>query len=264
MPLYSSIGGSFSGLGRAKRPFNIITGGATVTDVVNYNGTGETWRVHKFTSTGASSLVVDYIIDPVNVLIVAGGGRGGDIGGGGGGAGGMLVGTLPATHFPKGTYSLSVGTGGQNSSLTTAIQTFTSFAGGIGPGYNGGGGGSGGSGAGGGGVTPSGGDSPTGGSGGGAATQTSQSPLTGYGNAGGTGGTGAYGGGGGGGAGGVGGSPQGAGAGRASNITGASVTYASGASSSTGGAGAANTGNGGQPQFQLGGSGIIVVAYKLY
>lgn len=262
MPIISSIPGNFSSLGRATNPYNIASGG-TVSDISNYNGTGQLWRVHKFLSNGTFS--VQSSVSSYSVLIVGGGGRGGSIGGGGGGAGGLLQGTLAKTYFPAGNYNVNVGNAGSNSSLVTASATFTAFAGGIGGDYTVGGGSSGGSGGGGGGQTPTvpPGDQPTGGFGGGAATQTSQSPLTGYGFAGGTGGTGAYGGGGGGGAGGAGGSPQIGGLGRSSNITGTSVTYAAGGGSGSGGPGAANTGNGGNPEYQPGGSGIIVIAYRL-
>ena len=94
MPIISSVSGNFSPIGRSKRPFNFATGGNTVADVVNYNGTGQIWRVHTFTGSGTlgftSSGVLPYS-SQISVLVVAGGGGGG-AGSVTGGAGGSSVG----------------------------------------------------------------------------------------------------------------------------------------------------------------------------
>jgi hypothetical protein len=55
-------------------PYNAATGG-TVTDVPNYNGTGETWRVHEF-GPGAASLVVTRATYQFKYLLTGGGGGG--------------------------------------------------------------------------------------------------------------------------------------------------------------------------------------------
>lgn len=59
------------GAGGVGNYFNSATGG-TVTEVADYNGTGETWRVHTFTSAG--SLEVIDSIQPFRVLVNGGGG----------------------------------------------------------------------------------------------------------------------------------------------------------------------------------------------
>ena len=97
--------------------FNKATGG-TITDVDNYNGTGQKWRVHAFTSN--STFTVQQNPQPFEVLVVGGGGHGGKGGwngvqgdpkrGGGGGNGGGFNRksgvTLDATS-----YSVTVGGG---------------------------------------------------------------------------------------------------------------------------------------------------------
>lgn len=90
-------------------PPTAATGG-TVTDVPNYNGSGETWRVHTFTNPG--SFVVT---GAGSMRYLANGGGGGGHGGsagifGSGGYGGQ-VSTSTAT-FSIGTYTIVVGAGG--------------------------------------------------------------------------------------------------------------------------------------------------------
>jgi hypothetical protein len=87
-------------------PYNVAAGG-TVTEVPNYNGTNETWRIHEFLAD--DTLEVLYAVEPFNVVLVAGGGSGGSTstvttrtpgdetgsspgrGVGGGGGGGVLA-----------------------------------------------------------------------------------------------------------------------------------------------------------------------------
>jgi hypothetical protein len=66
-------------------PWNSATGG-TVNDVDDYNGTGEKWRVHTFTSSGTLDLAI--AAQPCRVLVVGQGGNGGPVGSGRGGYGG--------------------------------------------------------------------------------------------------------------------------------------------------------------------------------
>ena len=259
---------------------------------------GITYRVHKFTSLGTTSIVLPAGITSVEYLVVAGGGGGGTFGGGG--AGGVIYGTLSVS---SGSYSVTVGDGGAgangsgNAYGTTGnnsvFSTITSHGGG-GGGYWGASGGtnglSGGSGGGGGGC-----DSGSGGSGG--------TPTSGEGNTGGSGsGSGSYTavGGGGGGAGATGQSGTAnvkggdGGIGISSSISGTTTYYGGGGgggctnettvgSGGGGGggngvynsganpavAGTSNTGGGGGGGWgagyagRKGGSGIVIVRYAI-
>ena len=153
--------------------FNSATGGNTTVDVANYNGNGQTWRVHTFNSS--STLTVTSADFPFTVLLVGGGGFGsgfnsyhGAVGGGGGGGrvvewdDMLTVGSIPVTVGALSVQSVFYGQ--------------TAPGGGNGGGAGGGGGSAGGSGGGGGG------SHSTGGSGG---TAVAGSPRAGYGNAGG-------------------------------------------------------------------------------
>jgi len=95
-------------------PFNSATcTGCTTIDVADYNGTGETWRVHTF-SPGTSSLNVTGSANDFRVLWVGGGGQSNGFSppnvapyhngfGGGGGAGRMVednARTIPAGTYP--------------------------------------------------------------------------------------------------------------------------------------------------------------------
>lgn len=244
-------------------PFNEAVGG-DVTDVDNYNGTGQKWRVHTFKST--SELIVKAASKPFRVLCVAGGagGAGGGPyygGGGGGGAGGLIfkeemalgVGTIPVTVGQGGAGGEGAREGAHNGVCgspggTSSIAGLQAVGGGGGGAYQS--------------------EGQSGGSGGGGYSgRGGYAGTPGQGNDGGPGGN--PGGGTGGGAGASGG---GGGGGKAVNITGANVTYANGAGcvDSGAGSGAANTGNGGQgtrggsPQYGgNGGSGVVIVAYQI-
>lgn len=211
--------------------FNSAIGG-TETTVSNYNGTGETWKVHAFTTTG--TLNVTGAPNPFRILTVGGGGGGGSgyqypdtgsSGGGGGGAGQVVV-TASAT-LSVAAYSVSVPGAG---AATSVGGLFTANAGG-----------------GGNSATPGGGPPPAAAWGG----------TSGNGFAGGSTGSnpGHRGGGGGGGASAVGGAADfgggGGGAGLVSNVTGSNVTYGIGgnggsaAGGSNGARGASGVGFGG-------------------
>ena len=82
--------------------FNAATGG-TVTDVPNYNGTGQTWRVHTFTSSG--TLTVSVGSQPF-AAAVQGGGAGGGYGAGGGR--GAFTQNL-SLNLPAGSHAVTVG-----------------------------------------------------------------------------------------------------------------------------------------------------------
>lgn len=237
--------------------FNEATGGS-ILDVENYNGSGETWRIHEFSSDDTFDIVYSSASNPFKALVVAGGGGGGDQGdrsGGGGGGGGYLEET--SLILSSGSYSLTVGSGG-------AINSNGGNSVGFGLTAIGGGRGNGGSGGSGGGARHN----------GGIGTGTS-----GQGNNGGSGFDGGPPGpwiaGGGGGAGAAGGRPTG-GAGKSSSITGTSLTYAGG-----GGGGAQNSGGGGNGSTtsgygqggrgwgassgasSTGTSGVIIVSYRI-
>ena len=85
--------------------YPVATGG-TVTDTVIG---GIPYRVHSFTTTGSSTFTVTRTGE-VEYLILAGGGGGGGVIAGGGGAGGLLTGITTVT--PQ-SYTINVGSGGQ-------------------------------------------------------------------------------------------------------------------------------------------------------
>ena len=101
------------GSGGAGNYFNNAAGG-TVTEISDYNGSGELWRVHTFTGNG--SLEVLDSQQPFRVLVVGGGGPGGPspndssyIGGGGGGGG---VYENSALQIEVGPHAVVIGDGG--------------------------------------------------------------------------------------------------------------------------------------------------------
>lgn len=235
--------------------------GGTVTLVSNYNGTGETWRVHSFTSSG--TLTVRSNAQPFRALVLGGGASSGDylVGlfnnnpsnpaalglcmGGGGGAGEFYE--NDAVALPTGNIAVTVpgsSAFGANGGDTTLAGVKTSLGGGAG-GAGGGGGGS----------------RATGGGGGWDATGNKASgaglaQVAGHGN----GSSAEYGVSGAGG--GAGGSASGTtgGVGRTSNIEGATYTYCTG-----GGRGGGRYGSGarGGAGWNAGGQGgAVIVAYK--
>jgi hypothetical protein len=256
--------------------FNEASGGIETT-VTNYNGTGQTWKVHKFTSSG--TFTVTGAPEVFSVLWVAGGGAGGSDYGGGGGAGGMLSSTSQTLTVQN--YTVTVGTGGprgSNGGNSSAFGT-TAIGGGRGGNYKGAGIG-GGSGGGGGADNYNGGAGTPGGAGtsgqgnnGGNSWRADSNGAPGGG--GGKGAAGAQGGNAAGGAGGI---------GLQNNITGTNTYYAGGggavgnSSSGAGGAGGgananvAATGNlgggggggaGGANTGKAGGDGVVIIAYKI-
>ena len=236
------------GNGGVDRPFNEAVGG-TVTEIDDYNGSGEKWRVHTFTGNG--TLDISVAVQPFRVLIVGGGGASkftANSGQGGGGAGGMI--TDDALSLTSGAHTVTIGAGGtigtfpQNGENTTAFG-LTAIGGGAGAFRDGGQQGPG-----------------SGGSGGGESRNN-----TGPGGAG-TAGQGFQGGsgdsanlGGGGGAGGAGSAGSG-GPGKASNITGSSVTYARGGGSD-GWDGSQQYGAGGNFGGLAAQPGVVIVAYQI-
>lgn len=75
--------------------YNAATGG-TVATVTNYNGTGETWKVHTFTSNGTFTVTQSVGAFPFRVLAIGKGGNGASGGpyyteGGNGGAGESIL-----------------------------------------------------------------------------------------------------------------------------------------------------------------------------
>lgn len=141
------IGAASSNSANAEQ-FNSATGG-TVSTVSNYNGTGQTWKIHTFTSSGTLSVSASNY--PFRTLAVAGGGAGGYDRGGGGGGGGLIY--DDSDTLSNTSYSFTVGSAGVN---TVAFGT-TLVRGGNGGSYSSGSGGSGGSGGGGGGPSGAGG-----------------------------------------------------------------------------------------------------------
>jgi hypothetical protein len=239
-------------------PF-IAASGGTVTTSGNY-------KIHTFTGTGTFEITSAPSGTTFETLIVGGGGAGSYAYAGGGGAGGVLYGTLNAvvTSVPvtvggggtRPTTSNTFITSGSASSIVFNSTTYTAFGGGMGGGWwferaSGGSGGG------------AGGVAGVGASTGGPATQTSQGPLTGYGNAGG-GASRSSGqpGGGGGGAGAAGTFGGAGGAGIANPIAGSTTgqlssgTYyiAGGGGGATGLGGLGGGGRGGNPPNKAGGT----------
>lgn len=109
--------------------------GGTVTEVSNYNGTGQTWRIHTFNSSGTFTLTNGQ--QPMRYLLVGGGSPGGNAcgWGGSGGSGGKVLDAQNQILTPQ-NYSVVVG----GASTATTLGSFTSNSG-----VNGGGGGGGGS-----------------------------------------------------------------------------------------------------------------------
>ena len=256
-PVYSdgSTGGWSLSKNAGPTGLNAASGGTTL-DVSNYNGTGQTWRVHTFENSGTFTVTSGSV--PFSYLIVAGGGGGSNwnTSSGGGGAGGLLQGTLSSLSPTN--YSISIGAGGGylvNGSNTTAFG-LTAIGGGRGgnPSATSGGSGGGGSTQGNGNVA---GAAGTAGQGfaGGTSVQIDNGNMV----------TGGWGGGGGG-AGGAGGSPA-AGAGLSLNITGSSVVYAQGGSgayfNSSVGVTGAGRGGGGGGRVGGGTAGVVIVAYRI-
>ena len=111
MPRRGSIAGQFGPVsGSARRLFNDATGGTITTDT-NYNGTGEIWRIHTFTSGG------DFTTTKVPQTFSAaygggGGGSGENSQGNPGGRGGHGVSGTWTGLLEVGTYVITVGGGG--------------------------------------------------------------------------------------------------------------------------------------------------------
>lgn len=114
--------------------------GGIITDVDNYNGTGQRWRVHRFDAD--ETLVVQTAARDFRVMVCGGGGPGGPVnqggsqrGGGGGGGGGFLevVSRLALGNIP-------VQVGGSGSGRASFLGDYARADGGNG-GYEGGGGG---------------------------------------------------------------------------------------------------------------------------
>jgi hypothetical protein len=219
------------------------------------------YTIESYTGTGSTTWNVPVGISQIDILIVGGGGgagmgQSGAWGPGGGGAGGLLNGTLTGV---SGSYTIVVGSGGAgqgtqntrgNNGTDSSFGSYVAY---------GGGGGSAGR------VVPNGSDGGSGGGGdsfpaqasAGSSTQTSQSPLTGYGSAGNKTTAGGYGGG-----------ATGVVTGFVSSITGHPSMYATGGLH---GAFLANVngidgkGNGGQGSWSgtsgSGGSGTVIIRY---
>lgn len=269
--------GTISGNSASAQQFNDATGG-TLTTVSNYNGTGETWKIHTFSTVGNYTFTLNRSITANRVLVVAGGGGGGswNFGNGGGGAGGMIV--NDSQTLAQQTHTVTVGGGGAVSPASnqgaygrdggnSVLGPLTAIGGGGGAGpYDAG---------------------RSGGSGGGAFLVDGLTGSRGAGTAGqGNNGGGytsiqasnGYGTGGGGGAGSAGGSGGAKGSGAYNNITGTNTLYAQGGGGrnsnsnpvpaadpyfGSGGYGGGEWGGGGNAQGTVGRSGIVVVAYRI-
>ena len=103
----ASVGSWSNVVAVTPQSFNEATGG-TVTDVSNYNGTGETWRVHTFTGNGTFTVI--RAAQSFHRLVV-GGGSGGSSEFGGMTRGGDVV-EYAAAALPVGDYAVTIGAGG--------------------------------------------------------------------------------------------------------------------------------------------------------
>lgn len=151
--------GAYSGSASPKTvtvtTFNLATGGIEAT-VTNYNGTGQTWRTHTFSSSGTLAVARGPL--PFTTLVVGGGGAGGNGGsawnGGGGGSGGATT-FSTTTTLAAGNVTVTVGGGGGISTVgngewqsgnpgsQSALGAITAAGGAGGPGAVGGNGGAG-------------------------------------------------------------------------------------------------------------------------
>lgn len=91
--------------------FNSATGG-TISTVSNYNGTGETWKVHQFTSSSNFVVTESYGLFDFDILVVGGGGGGGGTNGVGGRGGDGAFSSKQTHSLSAGSYSITVGGGG--------------------------------------------------------------------------------------------------------------------------------------------------------
>lgn len=226
------MGGNFSPIGRSAKSYNLATGG-TETTVTNYNGTGQIWKVHTFTSNGTLSVVSG--VDPFRVLAVAGGGPSGPsccgYTGGPGGGGGTYESSsqiitpqsvsivIGAGGSPSGGFS--PGNAGGNTSITISGTTITCGGGGQG------GSGPDGSGSAGAGTGANGGENGYGGGNGTGPGRNCEGQYAAQ------------------------------GANRTSNITGASITYSQPSNTTANRGGSAGCGGGN------GAAGVVVVAYRI-
>lgn len=234
--------------------YNAASGGTETTDT-NYNGSGETWKIHTFTTSGTLTVTQSVGVFPFRVLWVGGGGNGGAVNtavhGAVGAAGGGAGRVCESTNFSisSGAHTVTVGAGGGNDTVAFGQ---TAPGGGYGGSPAGGAGGAGGSGGGGGG------SHSTGGAGGAAVAGT---PIAGFGAAGGNAPTGGMASQPGGNAGGT----TGSGGYYESDITGATDQYGRGGNNSTGAgtnSGYGSGGNGGNNASGPGQSGVVIVAYR--
>lgn len=109
--------GASSGNSGGASQFNVASGG-TESTISNYNGTGQTWKVHTF--TGSGSVNISRSITTFRTLVVGGGGSGGTAAGGGGG-GGKAVANDSST-ISSGSVSVTVGGGGASSALGSIVS----------------------------------------------------------------------------------------------------------------------------------------------
>lgn len=129
----NAVGSGFAG-GAAQittKNYSEATGGTT-TDVSNYNGTGETWRVHTFSSNGTFA-VQNNGTGGFNTIVVGGGG-GGTWHAGNAGAPGGGIAVSNARSMAAGSYPASIGPGGPgttgNARHAGTASTFDGLTGG--------------------------------------------------------------------------------------------------------------------------------------
>lgn len=152
----NAVGSGNASTNSANAPqFNAASGGTEQT-ISNYNGTGQTWKVHTFTAGG--TLSVSRAKHPFRWLTAAGGGSNGTMEhAGGGGAGGYLDDTRHTITISETSYPITIGAGNSSGSNggNTTFAGLTLYGGGRGaneshydksPGSGGSGGGAGGSG----------------------------------------------------------------------------------------------------------------------
>ena len=109
------------GNGGVDRPFNEAVGG-TITEIDDYNGTGEKWRVHTFTGNG--TLDVTTAVNPFRVGLIAGGNGavGNTFNGNRGPEGASAIWQEQASlSVTQGSHPVVVGNGGQGSSPSHSV-----------------------------------------------------------------------------------------------------------------------------------------------
>lgn len=128
----NAVGEGNSSSNSNQAPQFTVASGGTETTVSNYNGSGQTWKIHQFTSS--STLSITRSIGDFRVLCVAGGNNGGasvaGSGSGSGGSGGKVY--DESISISPNSYSVTVGGSATNSTIGAIASSASGVNGGTG------------------------------------------------------------------------------------------------------------------------------------